>query len=189
MRRAFTTNDVSRDRVMSKDPLTELFNRRYLLEWLRPNFKLYMRQQRLMGCLMMKIDNFKSLHDSYGRDRGDFILKDFATLSQTTFRDSDILVRYDGEEFVVILPDSGMDGSLIAANRLQKIMNYNAVAAFHPGEITCSMVVSSWNPEKATNGEELLLEATMRLANTNAFETNQIMPLTCEGTESIMELQ
>ncbi len=189
MRRAFSTNDVSRDRVMSKDPLTELFNRRYLLEWLRPNFKLYMRQQRLMGCLMLKIDNFKSLYDSYGKDRGDFILKDFATLSQMTFRDSDILVRYDGDEFVIILPDSGMDGCLIAANRLQKIMNFNAVAAFQPGEITCSMVVSSWSPEMAVNGEELLQEANMRLANSSSFEKNQIMALTRDSTESTMELQ
>ena len=188
MIRAFTTHDISMDRVMSKDPLTELFNRRYLMEWLRPNFKLYMRQQRLIGCLMLKIDNFQSLHSSYGSNRSDFILKDFALLSKTAFRDSDLLARYNGDEFVVILPDSGMDGSLIAANRLQKIIKYNTVAAFEPGEITCSMVVTSWNPENTDNGEELLQEANMKLTSNKTLEASQIMPLRYKDTENLMEL-
>lgn len=84
----------------TRDALTGLFNRRFMWEWLLPQLKQAHRHKTPLACLMLDIDRFKELNDSYGHDVGDEVLKDFSEVVANSLRESDIVVRYGGEEFV-----------------------------------------------------------------------------------------
>lgn len=96
-----------------RDPLTNLYNRRFAFE---QGKILIIREQRKKDgfCLaILDLDNFKMLNDSFGHDMGDNILKFFADLLQSNLRNSDLVCRYGGEEFLLILPESSLDDSTI----------------------------------------------------------------------------
>ena len=101
-----------------RDPLTSLFNRRYMEESLQMEVSKTARSGEGLGIVMADIDHFKKFNDSYGHDAGDTVLVAFAKLLKNTFRDSDIICRYGGEEFIIIMP--GIELELVAerANEL-----------------------------------------------------------------------
>ena len=90
-----------------RDPLTGLFNRRYLDEVVPGLLDLAARQQRPMAVAMLDLDHFKRLNDEFGHEAGDQVLERFASSLLQVVRRSDVVCRYGGEEFVLILPDSG----------------------------------------------------------------------------------
>lgn len=90
--------------LASTDPLTKLYNRRYFYEVSQHIFMLAKREQSDLGVIMLDIDKFKSINDTYGHQVGDEVIKFLASTLQKSLRKSDVACRYGGEEFVILLP-------------------------------------------------------------------------------------
>ena len=101
-----------------RDPLTGLFNRRYLDEYLESEILIAQEKQRTIGILMIDIDHFKLLNDIYGHKAGDLVLKALSKFLLASVRQSDVICRYGGEEFVVILPGAGLEDAQYRAENL-----------------------------------------------------------------------
>ena len=109
------------------DPLTGIFNKRFLNGHLRKIIKSLSRAGGKLSVLMVDIDYFKKYNDTYGHDMGDICLRKIAdTLAGCITREEDFVARYGGEEFVVVLPNTGEEGAgLIAEKMLKKIYECN----------------------------------------------------------------
>ena len=102
-----------------QDSLTGIYNRRFLDNRLEEEFKRFRRSGRRFSLLMIDIDNFKSVNDSYGHQFGDQVLKAIARCCTSAVRGSDIVARFGGEEFSIALMDSSAEGALSFAERLR----------------------------------------------------------------------
>jgi two-component system cell cycle response regulator len=100
------------------DPLTGVANRRSFDEVLGKEFARSRRHSRALGVVMLDIDHFKKVNDIHGHPGGDQVLRAFARIVGSVLREGDVLFRYGGEEFVVLLPDTGPEGALRAAERI-----------------------------------------------------------------------
>ena len=102
------------------DPLTNCFNKKEI-EFLAENFlKNYLRYNTPFSILMLDIDFFKKVNDTYGHLAGDYILKEVSNTIKETIRDSDVCGRFGGEEFLVLLPNTKMSGALKLAKRIRQ---------------------------------------------------------------------
>jgi diguanylate cyclase (GGDEF)-like protein len=106
------------ERLSVTDALTGLFNRRYFGTRLHQEFQRAQRYSDPVSLLMLDIDHFKKVNDSYGHPFGDVVLKGTAELIRSSVRDPDICARYGGEEFAVILPQTHLAGALVVAERI-----------------------------------------------------------------------
>ncbi|KQP50262.1 response regulator PleD [Methylobacterium sp. Leaf399] len=102
------------------DGLTGLHNRRYLDSHLGGLFEEARLRQRPVSALLLDIDRFKTINDTYGHDAGDEVLRAFAERVRTHTRGIDIVARYGGEEIVIILPDADVAGAHIIAERIRE---------------------------------------------------------------------
>ena len=102
------------------DHLTGSFNRRYILEALEIEFMKSQRYSFSLSCILIDIDNFKNINDSYGHQVGDFTLKTIADMIQEAIREVDIFGRYGGEEFLVVLPNTKVYDAAIVAEKIRK---------------------------------------------------------------------
>jgi len=108
-----------------KDPLTSLYNRRYMLEFLTKQFAFFARYKTEISILILDIDFFKSINDKLGHGVGDSVLEDFAGIILNEIRDTDIACRYGGEEFVLILSDTGKENAHLIAERIRTKIEKN----------------------------------------------------------------
>lgn len=148
-----------------KDPLTELYNRRFLAERLPQEIKRASRYGRNLSLIMLDIDHFKLVNDTHGHGAGDAVLKICAAALQEAIRqDVDWAARYGGEEFLLILPETDHGGALVVAERLREQFE---AAPLQVGElaisITASFGVSTYpHDRRGALGTEALLEAADR---------------------------
>jgi diguanylate cyclase (GGDEF)-like protein len=101
-----------------RDPLTGLNNRRHLFEVAPGLLELARRQRAQLCVVLLDMDHFKAVNDTYGHQAGDAVLKRFAQLLLQTLRRSDVVCRHGGEEFVVVMPEIGVDGAAQTLRRL-----------------------------------------------------------------------
>ncbi|MDA8093442.1 MAG: diguanylate cyclase [Betaproteobacteria bacterium] len=155
-------NDVNRD------PLTHLFNRRFVWEWLEHQHKQALRYTYPIAAMMLDIDHFKAINDRHGHLIGDRVLQDFARLLTQKVREADIVARFGGEEFVILLPRC--DGALAAdvAKRIVGRTREASLGDLSPGEVTCSAGVALFNPSDPLSTSDLLREADRRLYQAKA---------------------
>jgi two-component system, cell cycle response regulator len=104
------------------DGLTEIHNKRYLMEFLDRELARSSRHNRPLALIMIDIDRFKSINDQFGHLGGDFTLREMAVRIKGNVRKEELFARYGGEEFVVILPETPLDGALIVADRILKVV-------------------------------------------------------------------
>jgi diguanylate cyclase (GGDEF)-like protein len=105
-----------------RDPLTKLFNRRYMEECLDREFHRAERRQHPISIIMADIDHFKLFNDTYGHDAGDVLLKLLSAILQKSVRKEDIICRFGGEEFVLIMPDMPLDVAIGRASALREML-------------------------------------------------------------------
>ncbi len=101
------------------DPLTGLYNRRYLDTHMQVLIERSVARQRPLSVLVIDIDRFKTVNDSYGHDVGDEVIREFAKRIRLTIRGIDLACRHGGEEFVVVLPDTSVETAEAIAERLR----------------------------------------------------------------------
>ena len=145
------------------DPLTGLFNRRALRDRMDRELGRAERNTSVASCLMLDIDLFKRLNDTYGHELGDRVLVQLADTLRREQRAMDVLARVGGEEFVVLLAETGIRGARIYAERiLRKISSATLGNAEHPVQITVSIGIATYPDERVSDSDSLL-----RLADTN----------------------
>ncbi|MCT7951513.1 diguanylate cyclase [Ancylothrix sp. C2] len=143
-----------------RDPLTGLFNRRYLEESLERELLRAERQKHSVGVIMIDIDHFKKLNDTYGHEAGDIVLQELAVFLQGSIRASDIACRYGGEEFTLILPEATMEVTKQRAEQLREGAKHLHVHYRRQpiGRITLSLGVASF-PAQASSASAVLRAA------------------------------
>jgi len=104
------------------DALTDVLSRRKFFELSEYEFNKAVRYKKHLTCIMLDIDNFKSFNDKYGHKIGDYILRTVADKCRESIRDVDILGRLGGEEFAILLPETGIEKAEDVAERLRKII-------------------------------------------------------------------
>ena len=103
----------------TRDPLTGLYNRRHLLESMRNELKLQERKDGTFGVISFDADKFKSFNDNHGHDAGDMVLRAISDSMNAIFHEDEVLCRYGGEEFMVLLPGLSRIKTVAAAERLR----------------------------------------------------------------------
>jgi diguanylate cyclase (GGDEF)-like protein len=154
------------------DPLTDIYNRRYLDENLKRIISLLSRSCALMSLMMIDIDYFKRYNDTYGHARGDECLKTVAaTLKSSLKRADDFVVRYGGEEFTVVLPNTGEDGARLIAGKLLKNIQRQAIP--HETSDAASHVTISIGVCSGTVGYTHSADYWLRLADEMLYKSKQ----------------
>jgi len=105
--------------LANKDPMTKLFNRRYLQDITSHIINISNRLNNPIGIMLIDIDNFKKINDKYGHAIGDKVIISLVSIFEKNIRQSDISVRFGGEEFVIILPNTNKDNTLKLAEKLR----------------------------------------------------------------------
>ncbi|HOK02572.1 MAG TPA: diguanylate cyclase [Spirochaetota bacterium] len=108
------------ERISITDPLTELFNRRHIFDRLNQECEKFKRYGLTFTAVMLDIDGFKSINDSYGHQVGDMVIRMVSDAIKKSIRNVDIAGRYGGEEFLIILPEIDGKGGFVAAERIRK---------------------------------------------------------------------
>lgn len=157
------SNIALRDKLRSqalKDPLTGLYNRRYMEDSLQRFVSLSQRSGTPASVVLIDLDHFKKLNDDHGHLIGDTILRAVAEAVSGTLRESDIACRYGGEELLVILPDCALADAVYKAEviraRIETLSNVHGV------RVTASLGVAS-SPENSNTVQDLILQADTAL--------------------------
>lgn len=126
------------------DPLTHLFNRRHFEVEFEREFKRAKRYGSELSVAVIDIDFFKKINDTYGHLCGDYVLKEIAYIMSENFRQSDVMFRYGGEEFVVVLTETALENAFVPLERLRKAVE-NHIFKFGKDDIkvTISAGISS----------------------------------------------
>lgn len=145
--------------MASMDPLTSVYNRRFGLNRLREEFQRAQRGQLPMAVVMIDLDHFKQVNDTYGHLMGDRVLVEVSEVVRAAMRDEDILVRYGGEELLMVLPGADLKTGTSIADRIRHLIEDMVVS---DGEkrlhVTASMGVSAI-PRAFTENELQLIKA------------------------------
>jgi diguanylate cyclase len=167
------TETVFMERSLRKmnlmDGLTGIYNRRHMDKRLMEEFIRHKRYERSMSIIMMDIDYFKKINDTYGHQFGDRVLKDVSDIFALKMRGGDILARYGGEEFCSILPETDIRGAQALAERLREkvaetpILYNNKESVY----ITVSLGVA------ALTGRTKTTEDLIRNADTALYQSKQ----------------
>ena len=169
---------VRRDEAMRQqsetDPLTGLVNRRALGEKLALEVERATRYGTVLSCILIDLDHFKAVNAAYGTQVGDRILVQFAELVRREQRTVDTVVRYGGEEFVVLLPETGRSGARLFAERVLRRVSHTAFGdAAAPVPLAISVGLATFPDERAPDGEALLRLADRNLLRAKADGGNR----------------
>jgi len=104
------------------DGLTQVFNKRYLLEFLDREMARCLRHGRALSLVIFDIDHFKKINDSYGHLAGDYVLRELAAALKSRIRKEECFARYGGEEFALVLPETGHENTVFLADKLRKLV-------------------------------------------------------------------
>ncbi|OGB05979.1 MAG: hypothetical protein A3G29_11685 [Burkholderiales bacterium RIFCSPLOWO2_12_FULL_64_99] len=125
---------VTRIQILAtRDELTGLFNRRHMLEVLTQHQKRLIRSGHHRFCLaLLDIDHFKRINDTHGHGVGDEVLREFAATLQRALRDTDVLARWGGEEFLLLINDTSPDLAIIGVDRARELLAASPLLAHMP---------------------------------------------------------
>jgi diguanylate cyclase (GGDEF)-like protein/PAS domain S-box-containing protein len=163
---------------MLRDPLTGLYNRRYLQETLPREFARLERIGHSLGVIIMDVDHFKNINDSYGHDAGDIVLQTIGKLLLSNVRTGDIACRHGGDEFLIVMPDASLQVCQERAERIRLLFE-DLVTTYNSRliRVTVSMGVAAY-PLHGSNKEEILTCADRALYKAKQAGRNQVV--TCQ---------
>lgn len=157
-----------------KDPLTGSFNRRYLEQRLASEVKLAHRHGKPLALVMLDMDKFKAVNDTHGHSIGDLVLVQLAEATKKVMRETDALVRYGGEEFVVLLPETDLAGAQRLAEKIREAVEASVFGDDgHVLKLTCSLGVAALLEKEA--GPELIDRADKALYEAKSSGRNRVV--------------
>jgi diguanylate cyclase (GGDEF)-like protein len=144
--------------LSTRDDLTGLFNRRHFFDNLEKEVQRARRYRRVFSLLLLDLDDFKGYNDTYGHLKGDEALKEIARLLLASTRRADIVARFGGEEFVVLLPEINAQGALVVAEKIRTAVEQYPFAGHTPqpgGKMTVTLGLATY-PTDSEDGLELV---------------------------------
>lgn len=167
------------------DGLTGIYNHRYFRQRLEDEFERARRYSLPLSCLIMDIDSFKKVNDTFGHLQGDKVLRALAACTLQLVRKSDIVARYGGEEFVVIMPQTGLEGASVEAERIRKTIAETCHDGMPPDyPVTVSVGVAIYDPDTMLDCEALIRVADSALYRAKREGKNRVIIGNQEGIES-----
>jgi diguanylate cyclase (GGDEF)-like protein len=139
-----------------RDHLTKLFNRRYMEESLVKELHRAARNNTQVGIMMLDIDHFKRLNDTFGHEMGDLVMKKLGVILQQYIREEDIACRYGGEEFILILPGTNLETTRERAETIRSAVNNTVVEYEHYSTSFTVSIGIAISPEHGSNSETIL---------------------------------
>lgn len=178
-------NAVNRARLVrsgTRDVLTGLYNRRYLQDRLADELARARRDRRALACVYVDVDHFKSVNDRWGHPAGDRVLRAVGQVVEDCCRESDVAVRFGGEEFTVLLPGASVAEAATVAERIRRAVEANPVevAAGERVSLTVSAGVAGIEPEELdagdlkSLGDRLIAEADVQLYRAKTEGRNRV---------------
>ncbi|MBU1642112.1 GGDEF domain-containing protein, partial [bacterium] len=125
------------------DELTKSYNRRYFNQKVQKHIDLYRRYGQEFSMIMFDVDDFKNINDTYGHDKGDYILKAIVNDVKRHLRSSDVICRIGGEEFAVILTETNLEEACIAAEKIRSAVESQSYIAGQ--KVTISVGVDAFD--------------------------------------------
>lgn len=172
---AITRNEQLLQKMATKDWLTGLNNRGMLVEIAQKLIEHALRYNKPLSVLMLDIDCFKNINDTYGHIAGDRVLKQIAQTLQSGIRASDILARFGGEEFVIVLPETASENAFEFAQNLRKLVENRPVVLDGNKKISYSVSVGvAQIGEKVDNLDELIRCADIALYKAKESGRNKV---------------
>lgn len=173
-----------------RDPLTGTFNRRYMEETLEREVHRANRSNYSFGVIMLDLDHFKKFNDTHGHNAGDILLREVGAMLSKHTRAEDVVCRYGGEEFTIILPEISMDACLNRAEQLREQVTH--INVFHNGQtiggITMSLGVALF-PMHGSSGQTVLETADAALYRAKHEGRNRIVVAASTSTKSAGQAQ
>ncbi|MFO1005584.1 MAG: diguanylate cyclase [Planctomycetaceae bacterium] len=176
------------ERLATRDPLTNCYNRRSFFEQFDIQWNSAQRYGNALSAVMVDVDHFKAVNDNHGHSVGDTVLQRVAETLQRQVRDTDIVARYGGEEFALLLPNTELSEAFVMAERIRKAIEEMRLPQL---SVTASLGISSIS-QSPTSPQDLLDQADKSLYFAKRNGRNQVArydqihdgPLACEHAES-----
>lgn len=170
-------NELHAIHLATIDELTKISNRRGFTALAHTSLSLCVRQRSSVSLVFFDLDHFKPINDRHGHAEGDRVLVSFANLMRKTFRDSDVLARIGGDEFAVLLTNTGKKRAAKIVGRFRDLVdNFNAEAD-REYDIEFSDGIVSIKPDKECSIEGLLHDADLLMYETKMEHTQPLEPL------------
>jgi diguanylate cyclase (GGDEF)-like protein len=164
--------------LADRDPLTGLYNHRFLHERLGEELLRSARAQQPLSVLMLDIDDFKLVNDTFGHQVGDQVLVRLANVVRSTLRGSDVPARYGGEEFSVILPDTDEESGDAAAARIHEALREQAFRPEGRGAVSLSVSIGRATfPVDGRTATDLIERADARMYEAKAVHHGTARPM------------
>ena len=154
------------------DALTGVYNREFMKEFLSKKIEEAKRYDFPLSIAMIDIDFFKKINDTYGHLTGDCILKELSNLMQENFRGSDTIIRYGGEEFLIIMPFTNLDNAYKKLEKFRKIVENYSFCGKQKLHITISVGLAELENE---NMNELIQKADENLYKAKNSGRNRVI--------------
>ena len=155
MREAVISTSIQNELVRLQsftDPLTEVYNRRSLDDMAARFMARARRLDNPLTFMVVDADRFKDINTRFGHLTGDFVIAEIAAMLQGAVRGSDAVVRFGGDEFLVILADAALAGALVAANRVEKsVEEWNKGGHLAGFELSLSIGLAEWSPSQTVD--------------------------------------
>ncbi|MHA2010587.1 MAG: GGDEF domain-containing protein [Promethearchaeota archaeon] len=145
-------------RIFLTDKLTGLYNRKGFFSLAEHRLKITKRQKSGLLILYADVDNLKEINDAYGHEEGDNLLKEIANILKSTYRESDIIARFGGNEFLVFPLGTTKAHIEVISSRLQNVINDYNTSREDRYKLSVSIEISAYEPESVTTIDELLAE-------------------------------
>lgn len=159
-----------------KDPLLGIYNRRFILEVLKKEEEKAKRKRTPFSIILIDLDHFKRINDTYGHFIGDRVLREFTEIAASLIRGTDYLSRFGGEEFLVLLPETAKDGAKVIAERIRKALEDHEIfiSDAQSLRLTASFGVAEY-PADALGFEGLIKKADIRLYKAKTEGRNRVV--------------
>ena len=179
---------IKLEELSIRDPLTGLYNRRKFQEFMEYEVIRAIRHDRGFSVIMVDLDNFKYINDTFGHPTGDRVLREIGALFEAELRRVDVLARLGGDEFSIILPETDVANGLQAANKLHQALA-KKVFELPVGKIsvTASFSMVSF-PEDGKTAEQISSTMDVVLYKAKTSGKNQVMTVQSEGDRSMMAI-
>jgi diguanylate cyclase (GGDEF)-like protein len=159
----------------TRDGLTRVYNKKYFLDTLRKEFAYCLRHRVPLSLLMVDVDHFKKINDTYGHQAGDYVLARIAQRVADTIRVEDLFARYGGEEFALMLRESTDDQALICAERIRRAVDATEFSyGGSPIKVTISVGVATLTDSDYVQPEDLIAAADKYLYRAKRGGRNRV---------------
>jgi len=162
--------------LATTDAVTGLYNRHYLTSHMETRLDIAQKSDKPLSVMMMDIDHFKVVNDTYGHAAGDMVLKEFAKRVGKNIRGVDLAARYGGEEFVVMMPETPTDWAFMIADRLRQEVSDNPFeVGLGSGPITVTVSIGVSTSRQDMTPAMLLEEADKALYEAKESGRNKVV--------------